>query len=102
AAAWFARLYGATVGIAGVEAVAVKRPGLPFATKAGELASPAAFVTALACAPPPRNAAPAPDTPAPSEKTTVTPCTGTPSTSSTRAVSGAPKTAFTVADWLVP
>jgi hypothetical protein len=84
-----------------VDAVAVKRPGVPFAVNGGEVARPAELVTAVACAPPPRNPAPAPDAPVPSENATVTPCTGRPAASTTSAWSGAPYVVFAAADWLV-
>src|SRR5439155_497024 len=42
------------------DAVAVKRPGEPFARNAGEVAIPEALVCTVACGVPPRKLAPAP------------------------------------------
>ena len=87
-AAWLSRLNVATVETPGVDAVAVNRPGTPLATKGGDVASP--FESVLALGSPPRKFAPAPVGPGTIAKATVTPCTGLPFASVTRACSGCP------------
>src|SRR5919197_1556092 len=69
-------------------AAAVKPPGVPFATSAGDVATPSAPVSVLACVPPPTNAAPAPAVPGLRENVTATPSSGCPVASSTRAERG--------------
>jgi hypothetical protein len=98
-AAWLARVYVAAVETPETEAEAVKRPGVALATKGGEVASPEAFVCTLACAPPERKLALAPEAPVPSEKVTLTPCTGWPSTSRTCACKGCLYWLLTLAAW---
>src|SRR5919204_1546830 len=83
------------------DALAVKRPGVPLATNGGEGATPEASVVAVACGPPPRKLAPAPDGPVAIANVTVTPETAAPWTSSTRACSALVYCRFTVADWSV-
>jgi hypothetical protein len=88
AAAWLVRLNTAGVETPIVEALALKRPELPFATSGGEVASPSASVGAVACAAPPTKTPPAPVAPAAIAKVTLTLATGLPSASRTRACSG--------------
>jgi hypothetical protein len=88
AAAWFVRLNPAGVDMPLVEALALKRPELPFATSGGEVASPSASVRAVAWGPPSRKLALAPDCPDAIAKVTLTSATGLPSASRTRACRG--------------
>jgi hypothetical protein len=69
-------------------AVPVNEPGVLFAWRGGELASPAAFVVAVAWLPPVRKLAPAPFAAGVRLKVTVTPSIGRPALSRTRARSG--------------
>ncbi len=85
-----------------VLAVAVNRPGVPFARSAGEEAMPFESVTSVAWEPPLTKAAEAPVAPVPSAKSTLAPLTGRPLASSTWACSGCAKRVSTVADWLEP
>ena len=71
-----------------MEAVALNRPGTPFAMSTGEVARPFESVVALGAAP--RKLALAPVGPGRIAKVTLTPWTGLPLASVTRACSGWP------------